>query len=162
MPLILNLRHIERETLQLEGEIGTSELEIDGIDELVRPTGPVGYRLEVERQEQGVFVHGRLWLPLICECARCLRSFEWPLVLDPWAVLVPLEGEEAAPVVGDCVDLTPYVREDIVLGFPQRPLCETECGGLPAGSPGRSSESGKAPQGEGVSTAWAELNRLKF
>ncbi len=37
---------------------------------------------------------------------------------------------KAVPIKNDCVDLTPWVREDILLGFPQHPLCRPDCGGL--------------------------------
>ena len=33
-------------------------------------------------------------------------------------------------IENDCVDLTPFVREDILLEFPQHPLCKPDCGGL--------------------------------
>jgi uncharacterized protein len=73
-----------------------------------------------------------------------------------------LEGEDKVLVSNDCVDLTPYVREDIVLAFPQHPLCEPECRGLQAASP----NGGRASSGENItgdlSPAWAELNKLKL
>jgi uncharacterized metal-binding protein YceD (DUF177 family) len=62
----------------------------------------------------------------------------------------------------DCVDLTPYVREDILLAFPQHPLCDPECGGLPDASAGKTSDVGGKGKTEAVSSAWAELNKLKF
>jgi uncharacterized metal-binding protein YceD (DUF177 family) len=43
---------------------------------------------------------------------------------------LPLEGEDKVPVDNDCVDLTPFVREDILLEFPQHPLCKPDCGGI--------------------------------
>ena len=42
---------------------------------------------------------------------------------------MPLEGEEKANVINDLVDLTPYLREDIVLAFPQHPLCRPNAAG---------------------------------
>jgi uncharacterized metal-binding protein YceD (DUF177 family) len=56
------------------------------------------------------------------------------------------------------VNLTPYIREDILLALPQHPLCEPECGGLkpPASlkDPGEMSEK--------ASSAWSELDKLKL
>ena len=51
--------------------------------------------------------------------------------VDPWIADLPLVGEEKVAVDNDCVDLTPYLREDILLAFPQHPLCEPDCRGLP-------------------------------
>ena len=73
---------------------------------------------------------GSLTLTLDCECVRCLKTFEHELKLTDWALHLPLEGEEKVPVENDCVDLTPFVREDILLEFPQHPLCKPDCRGL--------------------------------
>ena len=63
--------------------------------------------------------------------------FKYPLGARALDGHLPLEGEEAVSVVNDCVDLTPYVREDILLEFPQHPLCEPECRGLRNASIGK-------------------------
>ena len=44
-----------------------------------------------------------------------------------WTLHLPLEGEDKVTVENDCVDLTPFVREDILLEFPQHPLCKPDC-----------------------------------
>ena len=67
-----------------------------------------------------------------------------------------------SPVVNDCVDLTPYVREDILLEFPQHPLCDPECRGLPKTSIGKSRNTSGTGKTEVGSSAWAELNKLKL
>ena len=77
--------------------------------------------------------------------------------MNPWACHLALEGEEKAAVINDCVDLTPYIREDILLAFPQQPLCEPECKGL---ANMRKKRPGAEP--EAVSDTWAELNKLKL
>jgi uncharacterized metal-binding protein YceD (DUF177 family) len=56
--------------------------------------------------------------------------------------------------------LTPWVREDILLEFPQHPLCKRDCSGLRTGSAGTAKTSSGPPE-EG-SPAWKELNKLKF
>jgi uncharacterized protein len=71
------------------------------------------------------------------------------------------EGEQAAPIVNDCVDLTPYLREDILLEFPQHPLCDPECRGLQAKPTGKK-KAGSGSKTDGTSTTWSELNKLKF
>jgi uncharacterized metal-binding protein YceD (DUF177 family) len=59
------------------------------------------------------------------------------------------------------VDLTPYVREDILLEFPQHPLCDAECRGLP-NTVGKAKKPLKTSQTEAGSPAWSELNKLKL
>ena len=162
MPLLFNIRHLERQTVTLSGELPVAELDLGGIDELIQARSPLQHELVVERHERSVLVQGRLGLKLFCECARCLKSFEYRLAFDSWSCLVPLEGEDKVLVCNDCVDLTPFVREAIVLAFPQHPLCEPECRGLVAASPnGARPSSGENVTGD-RSSAWAELNKLKL
>jgi uncharacterized protein len=161
VPLRFNLRHLEHQNLTLEGELAVAELDLDGMDELIRVNRPVWHRLEVERHEQGVLVHGSLKFSLLCECARCLKAFEQRLEFPDWTCHLPLEGEDKVLIANDCVDLTPYIREDILLAFPQHPLCESECRGLPAVPAGANQSSG-ASQTKTQVSAWAELNKLKL
>ena len=157
--LTFNVRHVELKPLRLTGEITAEELELDA-DELVHPTGPLRYDLTLERLDKGILVRGELSLPLRCECARCLKPIDCPFTLPDWATHLALEGEEAVPINNDVVDLTPYVREDILLAFPQHPLCEPECKGLPNPWKG-AAEAEQAGSGSSSST-WSELNKLKF
>jgi uncharacterized protein len=162
MALLVNLRHLEKDSVSLEGELQPDELEVEDLDELIHVNQPLNYDLDVQKLYQSLLVQGRLVLTLDCECARCLKHFEQRLELAHWACHVPLEGEEKASVTNDCVDLTPYVREDILLEFPQHPLCKPECGGLPRSAPGRKKGTGGTGQTKENSPAWAELNKLKF
>src|SRR6516225_5485920 len=130
MLLLVNLRHLEAHNLHLEGELSVAELNIDIRDDVIDLAGPLEYKLEVQKLESSLLVQGRLSVGLNCRCVRCLKAFEHRLQLDPWTCHLALQGEEAIPVVNDCVDLTPSVREDILLEFPQHPLCERDCSGL--------------------------------
>jgi len=162
MPLLFNVRHLERKPLFLEGELPPAELGLDGIDELIQVHQPLRYALEVERHERSILVHGRLELHLQCECVRCLRAFVQSLDLADWTCLLPLEGDDKVLVSNDCVDLTPYLREDILLAFPRHPLCESECHGLPTAPRTSAKPPNGASQSEEISSAWAELNKLKL
>ena len=157
MPLLVNLRHLEHKNVELKGELSPEELDLAEIDELVHVTQPVQYELEAQRLENDLLVQGKVSGALDCGCARCLKPFQIPLNFDNWAVHLPLSGEEKVQLEGDSVDLTPYVREDILLAFPQHPLCESECGGLK-----NQPEKTGAEQTEETSSAWAELNKLKL
>jgi len=162
MSLAVNLRHLAAHSLRLQGELPAAELDIETRDEMIAFTDPVVYELEVEQLEGGLLVQGELHLRLQCQCVRCLKPFVHRVELNPWTCHVPLRDEDAAPVVNDRVDLTPFVREDILLAFPQHPLCEPECRGLPIGEPGHPRNSAAAGPTEASSPAWAELNKLKF
>lgn len=162
MSLLINLRHLERKNVRLEGELPPGDLDLAGVDELIQANEPLQYDLEAQKLGHSVLVQGKLALNLACECARCLKPFTYRLVFDDWACHLALEGEEKAMVTNDCVDLTPYIREDILLGFPQHPLCKVECSGLPKKTTVKTKKTGGAGQTREVSPAWAELNKLKF
>ncbi len=162
MALPVNLRHLERKTVSLEGNLSPQDLDLEHVDEMVHLAGPLRYELEVEKLDKAILVQGTLEGALDCECVRCLKRFRQPLLLSPWAAHLPLEGEERVQSVDDCVDLTPHIREDIVLAFPQHPLCESDCAGLPAGKSEHRSNSAGPGQVPETSSAWAELNKLKF
>jgi uncharacterized metal-binding protein YceD (DUF177 family) len=138
------------------------ELDLDIHDEVLQPHRPLRYDLEAQKVEDGVLVQGELHLKVDCQCVRCLKSFEYSLDLPDWACLLPLNGDEAVPVVSDSVDLTPTLREDILLELPQHPLCERECGGLPKMSGARAKSKKNTGKNETASSAWAELNKLKL
>jgi uncharacterized protein len=161
MSLLVNLRHLEAHEVKLQGELQIGELDIETYDKAIRLGGPLEYEIEVQMLEGGLLIEGELQLLLQCQCVRCLKSFPYRLSLKDWTIHLPLRGEDAVPVINDCVDLTTYIREDILLTFPQHPLCDPECRCLPAYGRRvkRASNTGRPDCG---SPAWDELNKLKF
>jgi len=158
MSLIINLRHLEDHGLQLKGELPVAELDLAVNDELIRLTRPLRYDLSVELLHDAVLATGSLALPLECECSRCLKKFKTELKLTGWAAHLPLEGEDKVSVENDCVDLTPFVREDMLLDFPQHPLCKPDCAGLKKKNSAPKVDAGQKP----ALPVWAELDKLKI
>ena len=159
MSLKVNLRLLEKESIQLDGDILGSELAPDFHDELMRLSHPVEYELTVDRQSESLLVIGSLRTHVDCECSRCLKSFVLSVQLDEFSVLSPLEGEDALPVDGDFADLTPSLREDILLSLPTNPLCGPDCRGLKP--KGQSRELQVREQAE-PNSAWSALDNLKL
>ena len=62
-------------------------------------------------------------------------------------------GDEKTTVENDCIDLTPFAREDMLLEFPRHPLCKAECNGLKKNGRGKEENS---------PAAWNELDKLNF
>ena len=162
MPLVVNLRHLEAHNIRMQGKLPVRELDIDTLDTVIQVAQPLEYDLEVQKMEDGLLVHGRLFLNLECECVRCLKPFQHRLELDGWACHLPLQGEDCVIAVNDCVDLTPYVREDILLEFPWHPLCDPECRDLPRMSIGKSNDSSITGKTGMDLSAWSKLNKLKL
>jgi len=161
MPLLINLRHLERHETVLRGELAAAELEIETLDPLIRVSQPLRYDCQAELLDNGLLLRGTLELALDCDCVRCLKPVVHVVRLTDWTCLVPLTGEEAVAREGDFVDLTPLIREDILLAFPQHPLCEPECPGL------TQADRGKAKNQSGTtaarsSSAWSTLDKLEL
>lgn len=161
MPITVNLRHLERKDQHLDGELPVKELDLMLQDEMIKADHPLQYDLEVTRSGQNLLVNGSLELELDCECVRCLKALKCNVDLDPYDLVVPLEGEEKAPIDNDLVDLTPYIREDILLAFPRHPVCEAGCDPLPQVSKNKE-QSGTSSRETDTKSAWDELNKLKF
>jgi uncharacterized protein len=161
MSLKVNIRRLEAGDVALSGELSAEEAGLDLQDELVHARQPLRYDLTVQKSGRDVLVQGRIALVLDCECSRCLKSFQQPVELGQWTTLVPLAGPEKAAVKDDCVDLTPFLREDILLEFPQHPLCGADCAGLPNRGEKNARQAKGASQTPG-SSVWSELNKLKF
>ena len=160
MPLLVNIQQLAREPQTLKGELPVDELDLGVNDEMVQAKAPLRYELVVEKLEDAVLAQGRLRLKLDCQCVRCLKPVEVELDLKGWACHLPLEGEDAVDIVSDSVDLTAHIREDILLGFPQYPVCKPECGGLKGVLPGKSKKTSDAT---GLpSSALSELDKLKL
>ena len=141
----------------LRGELSLAELDLDVRDELIHVTTPVEYDIEIEKLDDAILIQGELHVELECECVRCLKKFKTELKLTGWAAHLPLEGEDKVAVENDCVDLTPFVREDILLDFPQHPLCRPDCAGLKSKA-ARKAEAVEKP----VAAVWAKLDKLKL
>ena len=156
--LIVNLRDLENQGVRLKGELPVAELDLGVNDELIRAEQPLRHDLTVELLDDALLVTGSLALPLDCECVRCLKKFKFNLKLAGWALHLPLTGEDKVAMDNDCVDLTPFVREDILLNFPQHPLCKPDCAGLKQKNAARGTEAGEKP----AAAVWAELDKLKL
>jgi uncharacterized protein len=156
--LSINLRHLDLKDLRLKGELSLEELDFQLQDELIRLSNPLKYDLEVEKLHDSILVRGDLRIVMDCECVRCLKPFKHAVELRSWACHLPLEGEDKVAIDNDSVDLTPYIREDMLLEFPQHPLCKPDCAGLK-----KKSKIQKADTMEKLKpSAWSELDKLKL
>ena len=161
MPLVVNLRHLANHNVRLQGELPAGELDLETHDEMIRVNDPVSHDLEAQLLDDNLLVRGSLRVVLDCQCVRCLKPFAYDLNLAEWTCLLPLKGDECVPVSSDRVDLTPHIREDILLAFPQHPVCDSKCRGLAKVEIGIKKMSGR-DKTESGSSAWSALNKLKL
>jgi len=102
---------------------------------------PAEVKVDYYRAGQELFFQGRIAGPVVGHCARCLEEYTFDLGKDFSVVLVPKQPLEEEGAVGDDdldlsfyegdeVDLSPLIREQIILALPTRPLCRDSCRGL--------------------------------
>ncbi|XOV71338.1 MAG: DUF177 domain-containing protein [Verrucomicrobiota bacterium] len=160
MAFTIDIKHLESDGKNYEGEIPEEELDLGLHDELLHPAGPLQYRLWIEKHEENLLLQGELSQIYRCECARCLKSFEYEATICDWHGFVALEGEESLPINNDTVDLTAVLREDILLVLPQHPVCGQDCQGM-VSQVDSAAVSDDEVEATG-SSPWAALDDLKL
>ena len=121
--LIVDVERLARDGEPFAGEIPADVLDLDPSAELITPAGAIRYDLFIQRIGDELLVRGSVRQLFRCTCVRCNGVFDWESVDRAVGFSVAL-GENPF------VDLTPEIREDIILTFPSHPLCRTECKGL--------------------------------
>ena len=159
MPLLLNLDKIESGSLNLIGEISLLDLEMETLDELIKPDGPLVYNINVKQNNESLILKGSLKMLLKCECSRCLKIFELQINQKSWNCKISLKGEDSLEINHGTVDLTPYLREDTFLAFPQHPLCESRCEGINQVSNDDENVPLSEPSNKNI---WVELDKLNL
>jgi uncharacterized metal-binding protein YceD (DUF177 family) len=147
----IHLRQIPAEGLHLEGEEDCPIPQLG--PEEVRCAGPLRYALDVGISDGALWANGALAQPVELRCVRCLESFPFDIEVKGFAVHTELAGPEA-------VDLTPFMREDILLNLPAYPHCDREGGRVCPLPVTITSESGK-PVLEARPPDWSALDKLK-
>ncbi|HEY5892646.1 MAG TPA: DUF177 domain-containing protein [Chthoniobacterales bacterium] len=157
----VHLKQIPAEGLILEGEADSSVLDLH--ENNIRPVTGIRYRLDVGISDGGLFATGTIGIDFELECVRCLEKFIYPIQIDDFALQTELTGPEM-------IDLTPAIREDILLALPAYPHCDWngshQCPG--AGFAARASETGSNISSETESAsaaqiqAWDALKQLQI
>lgn len=107
-----------------------------------RLEGPIDVALSFYRAGTELFFSGTLKTRSQAVCARCAEEFasagERPfrLVMSPKAIgydgdsALRADDLEFSLYEGEEIDLSPLIREQILLALPTRPLCREDCRGL--------------------------------
>lgn len=105
--------------------------------------------LHVSRTRDKVIVEGQVGARFAVCCGRCLEPAQvvvdepFLMVFEPAAKAGELPPEKELDeadlnwdtYTGPALDLTPFVREQFLLGVPMKPLCRPECDGIPYSAP---------------------------
>jgi uncharacterized protein len=131
MRLIVNtaeLRHAPGSTKQLTGSVSPDEVGLD--DPRLVPGRPVEVDVCLASVDDGVLITGTVAAAWQGSCRRCLdaaQGVEVATVDERYQYVVT--DQDAFPITDERLDLTPLVRETVLLELPDAPLCRDECGG---------------------------------
>lgn len=117
----INVKRIPVDGEELAGSEPPEILELESEDVLF--PRPVEYALHAQLQGKSLLVTGKVATEATLRCSRCLKLFPQRLVAKEFVFM------EESPK-DDFVDLTPQMREDILLELPQRAICQPDCKGL--------------------------------
>ena len=144
----VHLKQIPAQGLHLEGEENCPVEDLEG--DAVRCAGPLQYNLNVGISGNSLWANGTLRQPVELQCVSCLEKFPHVIEVAGFAVQQDVGGPET-------VDLTPFIREDILLNLPAHPHCDRDghrtCKAAPA--PAAAGEGKRKPD-------WSALDKLKI
>jgi uncharacterized protein len=131
-PFLLNVGFIIHETIGYVREFSFdfSSVSLPPDTKLSDLTGLV----RVTRTAQGLLMQVKMQAYLPAECARCLTEFNQPLQIDFTELYAFNQNSvtESGLILPDNgkIDLSPIVRDEMLLAVPISPLCKPDCKGL--------------------------------
>lgn len=148
----IHLNQIPAEGLHLSGE---EDCPLGDLAE-VRCIGPLHYELEAGVSEGALWLQGTIAQRVEISCVSCLERFEHEIKVPAFALHTELRGPET-------IDITPFLREDILLNLPPYPHCDRDGGRVCKGP----KIEAKAASPEVAQKAkrehdWHELNKLNL
>jgi uncharacterized protein len=117
MNLKIDPKGLPAEGLHIEGRLAPAVFGFKPEDD-VRALSPLEYELDISRDEDDLIVLGRMVATFDLECGRCAERFQLRMELSHYVLDIPLEN-------GELIDLTTWLREDMILALPTHPRCET-------------------------------------
>jgi uncharacterized protein len=155
MELLVNMKRLHDEGEWFEGELHPSALDVEE-DEMLRIAGPLRYRVHVMIAGEEVLARGSVEQRLRCVCRRCTVEFEADVEEPDFIVSYPRDDAV------EFLDLTPELREGILLALPSYPICKEECLGLCVRCGANLNEKPcSCPPGE-REKQWSALDQLKL
>src|SRR4051794_11700142 len=113
----IHLRQIPSDGTHLQGEepCPIADLQSDEFE----CSAPLRYNLDVGISEGALWANGTLAQPVELRCVSCLEKFPYEIKVPSFAVHTELQGPET-------IDLTPAMREDLLLNMPAHPHCDRD------------------------------------
>jgi uncharacterized metal-binding protein YceD (DUF177 family) len=144
----VHLKHIPADGLHLQGEEHCPITEFEADD--VRCIGPVFYDIDIGVSGGALWATGSLRQKVELRCVACLENFAHEITVPTFAMRTELHGPET-------VDLTPFMREDLLLNLPAHPRCDRDGDRVC-----KAASAQAAPPESSRKSDWSELDKLKI
>ena len=110
---------IDAASLPEEGKLYSGEL--DGSifnlnNENTKAVGPLEYDIHLQKFDSELLIRGSLSVAMQFTCVRTLQPFTQTITADSFDLCIELTGNQ--------VDVTDYLREEIIILFPDYPRCD--------------------------------------
>jgi uncharacterized metal-binding protein YceD (DUF177 family) len=144
----IHLKQIPPQGLHLDGDedCPLQNLEAEGI----RCAGQLHYSIDLGIAGGALWARGSLSQPVELSCVSCLEKFVHEIKVPAFAVHTELHGPET-------VDLTPFMREDLLLNLPAHPRCDRDGNRVCKGETPETAEEDLKPKPD-----WSALDKLKL
>jgi uncharacterized metal-binding protein YceD (DUF177 family) len=144
----IHLKQVPAQGLHLDGDedCPIHDVEAEGI----RCAGPLHYNIDVGVAGGALWAKGSLSQPVELRCVSCLENFVHDIQVPAFAVHTELQGPET-------VDLTPFIREDLLLNLPAHPRCDTDGNRVCKAKQLKTVEQDTKPKLD-----WSALDKLKL
>ncbi len=153
--LRINAAHIQAPGLEMAGQLLPTILDLgDSLPD--RDIAAIDYRLHIALVSEELLAKGVVSTIIHGPCDRCLASYGHVITNADICHLVVIPTDKI-------VDLTEAIREDILIMFPQKYLCNPECRGL-CSICGTNLNRGNCNCGVASDpiNAWSQLDRLEL
>ena len=117
----IDINQIPPEGLIIEEEISPQQADLE--TEIVKFRGPVAVRAAISKIINAVTVDLNLTALMLTICSRCLNEF-------PIDLRKSLQLDYAVDYTEPIIDLSPDIRDQIILDYPIKPLCSHDCRGI--------------------------------
>lgn len=149
----IDLRNISPDGLKIEinEPVKILNIEVPGAEF----KEPVKVSILVNRTGNTLLVNGGIRTSAGMECSRCLKKIKRLLENKNFNITRDITGQTE-------VDLTPDIREEIVLLLPTKPLCKEDCKGLCPSCGQDLNEKKCSCKPSTGQIRWERLNKLKL
>ena len=122
--MILNLSKLSSTAVKFTGEDPVEALAWEGEEtDIIRPSGPLRWNFTAKLFDTELLINGEASADFEGLCARCGKPMKLT-IREPLAFSMSVDDNAVE------ADLTPEIRDAVLLALPSNPLCREDCAGL--------------------------------